>query len=160
MTTNGKLTFFCGKMGAGKSTCSKRLTNDNQAVLISEDEWLSAHYPDQIKNFEDYLTYSALIKPFVKSHVQNILKTASNVVMDFPANTKKQRQWFKGIVTETGCEHELIFLDLSDEQCLIHIARRRIEQPQRAQFDNKEVFYHVTQFFEAPTESEAFNITK
>jgi len=35
-------------MGAGKSTKSKEFAFDNNAVLLSEDEWLSILYPQQI----------------------------------------------------------------------------------------------------------------
>lgn len=159
MKQKGVLTFFCGKMGAGKSTKSKAISVERDAVLLSEDDWLSAHYPEQINSFDDYLKFSKIIKPFVKSHVQNILNTGTNVVMDFPANTIKQREWFKQLCDEVTCEHELIFLDLSDEQCLSQIAKRRIEQPERAQFDNEAVFKHVTQYFEAPSVDEGLNIT-
>ncbi len=69
----GTLYFFCGKMGAGKSTKSKQLAIDSNAVLLSEDEWLSSLYPNQITSFEDYLKFSAQLKPMVKKHVQNIL---------------------------------------------------------------------------------------
>lgn len=158
MSEKGTLTFFCGKMGAGKSTKSKALTIEKNAVLLSEDEWLVAHYPDQIHTFEDYLKFSTVIKPFVKSHVQQIINTGTNVVMDFPANTARQRSWFKQLCTEIGCEHEMIFLDLSDDQCLSQIAKRRVEQPERSQFDNEATFNHVTAFFEIPSESEGLNI--
>lgn len=158
MKQPGKLTFFCGKMGAGKSTQSKTVTFENNAVCISEDEWLSEHYPNQIQTFDDYLERSRLIKPFIKSHVQRILGTGANVVMDFPANTVAQRAWFKQLCTEIDCKHELIYLDLSDEQCLSHIAKRRIEQPKRAQFDTEAVFSQVTKFFEPPSEDERLNI--
>ncbi|OHU86671.1 MULTISPECIES: AAA family ATPase [Pseudoalteromonas] len=158
MKNNGKLFFFCGKMGAGKSTKSKILAAENSAVLISEDDWLSAHYPTQIKTFDDYITYSNLIKPFVKSHVQRILSVGVNVVMDFPANTIKQRSWFTSLCLEIGSEHELWYLDLTDEQCLSQIAKRRVEQPKRAQFDTEAVFHHVTQYFEVPTDSENLNL--
>lgn len=147
-------------MGAGKSTKSKALTIEKNAVLLSEDDWLVAHYPDQIHAFEDYLKFSAIIKPFVKSHVQQIINTGTNVVMDFPANTVQQRAWFKQLCTEIGCEHEMIFLDLSDERCLSQIAKRRTEQPERAQFDNEATFNHVTAFFEIPSENEELNIIK
>jgi predicted kinase len=157
MNQCGKLIFFCGKMGAGKSTRSKSLAVENNAVLLSEDDWLSVHFPKQIKTFDDYLKLSHQIKPFIKSLVQNILSTGSNVVMDFPANTVAQRRWFKQLCLEIGCEHELIFVDLSDEQCLSQIAKRCIEQPERAEFDTEEVFNHVTQFFEAPTNAEGLN---
>lgn len=158
MKNTGTLTFFCGKMGAGKSTKSKALSAEKNAVLLSEDDWLAAHYPKQIQSFDDYLTFSALIKPFVKGHVQNVLQTGTNVVMDFPANTVNQRTWFKKLCSDIQCQHELIFLDLSDEQCLAQLAKRRDEQPERAQFDNETVFYHVTQYFQAPSEDEGLNV--
>jgi thymidine kinase len=50
----GNLIFFCGKMGAGKTTTSKTIAREKNAVLISEDEWLSAHYPNEINSFDDY----------------------------------------------------------------------------------------------------------
>lgn len=160
MNQRGTLTFFCGKMGAGKTTKSKTLALEKNAVLISEDEWLSTHYPNEINSFDDYLAYSARIKTFVKLHVQSILKTGTNVVMDFPANTINQRAWFNGLCNEIECNHELIYLDLSNAQCLLQIAKRRDEQPERAQFDNEAVFYHVTNFFEPPSENEGLNVIR
>ncbi|UFS63355.1 ATP-binding protein [Sulfurimonas sp. HSL-3221] len=160
MKEKGTLTFFCGKMGAGKSTKSKAVSAEKNAVLLSEDDWLSSHYPGQINSFDDYLKFSMMIKPFVKLHVLQIINTGTNVVMDFPANTVRQRAWFKQLCSEASCEHELIFLDVSNEQCLSQIAKRRTEQPERAQFDNEAVFNHVTQFFEAPSEDEGLNILR
>ena len=82
-TDKGTLIFFCGKMGAGKSTKSKEVALQRNAVLISEDEWLATLYPNQISSFKDYLKFSAQLRPLVRSHVQNILSTDTNVVMDF-----------------------------------------------------------------------------
>ncbi|WP_342573952.1 ATP-binding protein [Solibacillus sp. FSL K6-1781] len=154
----GTLYFFCGKMGAGKSTKSKQLAIEKQAVLLSEDEWLSSLYPNQISAFEDYLRFSAQFKPMVKKLVQNILSVGTNVVMDFPGNTQKQRKWFLDIVLEINANHQLIFLNLNNEQCLRQIAQRRNEQPERAAFDTEETFIYVTKFFEAPKASEGLNI--
>lgn len=158
MSQPGTLTFFCGKMGAGKTTKANTIALEKNAVLISEDEWLSAHYPDQINAFDDYLMLSGRIKPFVKSHVQSILKAGTHVVMDFPANTVRQRAWFSQLCADIECAHEMIYLDLSDAQCLLQIAKRRHEQPERAHFDNDAVFYHVTNFFEPPSDAEMLHI--
>jgi len=154
----GTLIFFCGKMGAGKSTKSKECAIENNAVLISEDEWLSILYPQQILSFDDYIKYSALLRPLIKSHVQKILLTNTNVVLDFPANTLKQRAWLKSISKEIDALHQLIYLDISDEQCLKQIAKRRLEQPERSAFDTEDMFYHVTKYFEIPLESEELEI--
>lgn len=159
MQTAGKLIFFCGKMGAGKTTLSRAIAQEQKAVLLSEDEWLAQLYPDQIISFNDYITYSGRIRPLVKTLVQNILTAGASVVMDFPANTKKQRMWFKTIFTETNTQHEMVYLKLDDTTCLQRLEKRRTEQPERAAFDNEEVFRHVTSFFEKPTEDEGFCIT-
>ncbi|WP_188693908.1 AAA family ATPase [Bowmanella pacifica] len=154
----GTLFFFCGKMGAGKSTWSQRVASDHHGVHISEDNWLAAHYPAQIETFDDYLRLSRAIKPFMKQHVQQILTSGTNVVRDFPANTVKQRAWFISLCNEIDCPHQLIYLDISDEQCLTQIAKRRLEQPERANFDTEAVFRHVTGFFECPSDHEKLNI--
>ena len=145
-------------MGAGKSTLSKQVSKDRNAVLISEDEWLSTLYPNQITSFDEYLHYSAILRPLVKVHVTNILTTGTDVVMDFPANTINQRKWYKKLVSEANAQNILIFLDVSNDICLKQIAQRRIEQPERASFDTEEVFHHVTGFFEEPSADEGFNI--
>jgi predicted kinase len=155
----GTLIFFCGKMGAGKSTKSKEFAFENNAVLISEDEWLSALYPQQISSFDDYIKYSALLRLLIKSHVQKIILTGTNVVLDFPANTTKQRAWFKSITKEIDAKHQLIYLKVSDEQCIKQIAKRRLEQPERSAFDTEEMFYHVTKYFEIPLDNEELEIT-
>lgn len=152
------LYLFCGKMGAGKSTESKILAGNENAVLISEDDWLSILYPDEIKTFEDYIQYSAKLRPLVFDHVLNILKTGTNVAMDFPANTPKQRTWFTELANAAGAKAQLIYLKASDELCLQRIAARQLEQPQRAAFDTESVFLKVTQFFQAPDEREGLDV--
>lgn len=152
------LYFFCGKMGAGKSTRSRLVASENNAVLISEDEWLSQLFPDQIDTFEHYLHYSARLKPLVFDHVVNILQTGTDVVLDFAANTVKQRQWFSELADAAGAAGKLLYLKRSDAVCLEQIAKRRIEQPQRARFDNEAVFAEVSRFFQEPSDAEGITI--
>ena len=119
----GTLILFSGKMGAGKSTKSKQVSQDRNAILISEDEWLSTLYPNQITSFDDYLHYSSVLKPLVKTHVVNILRVGADVVMDFPANTVNQRKWFKELISEANAPNELIYLNVSNEICLKQIEK-------------------------------------
>lgn len=159
MIKAGILIFICGKMGAGKSTKSKEFALEHNAVLLSEDEWLSILYPQQISSFDDYIKYSSLLKPLIKSHVQKILLTGTNVVLDFPANTYKQRAWFKNIALEINAKHKLYFLDVNDKKCIVQINERRLKQPERSAFDTEEMFHQVTKYFETPVESEQLEIT-
>lgn len=155
----GVLTFFCGKMGAGKTTKSREISQERNAVLLSEDEWLSSVYPNSIKTLADYIEYSGRLKPQMKKLAQSILASGANVVMDFPANTISQREWFRSIFSEIQAPHELVYIDQPNEICLGQIAKRRIEQPDRAATDTEEMFELVTKYFVAPTSDEGFNTT-
>ena len=158
MEERGTLVFFCGKMGAGKTTEAKRLVQELSAVLLSEDEWLAKLFPEEINDFEDYIKYSRRLKSILLHHIQGLLKMGTSVVLDFPGNTKKQRQWFKTILADSEVTHQLIYLDVPDEVCLKRLSIRREEQPERAKFDTEEVFKQVTAYSEAPTEDEDFNV--
>lgn len=158
MSSYGTLIFCCGKMGAGKSTLSGKIARERGAVLISEDEWLAALFPGEIKDFNDYINYSSRLKPVLRSHVEQVLLAGTSVVLDFPGNTRKQRAWFKDIYSQHGIPHELYYLPVDDEVCLKQLKQRQKEQPERAQFDTEEVFRMVTGYFEPPEESEAFNL--
>ncbi|VEP14740.1 conserved hypothetical protein [Hyella patelloides LEGE 07179] len=158
MNKQGKLIFFCGKMGSGKSTKAISLAKEYNAILLSEDEWLSAIYPEEIKVFADYIKYSSRLKPLLKKHVQNLLNSGISVVMDFPGNTRNQRAWFKEIFSEYDIPHKLYYLEVSDELCLKQIEQRRKTIPSRADFDTEEIFHQVNSYFQTPTEEENFNI--
>ena len=179
--SKGTLIFFCGKMGSGKTTSSHQISKERNAVLLSEDEWLSSLYPNKISSIQDYVIYSNLLKVPMKSLVTNILNTGTNVVMDYPANTIKQRQWFRDILLTTKgndddddddddensisssysslistmSPHELILLDnVTDEICLERIIKRgRLT-------DTIEMFTQMNQYFVPPTMEEGFTITR
>lgn len=158
MSAYGTLIFFCGKMGAGKSTLSEEIALERGAVLISEDEWLEGLFPGEIKDFNDYMRYSSRLKPVLTSHIEQVLLAGTSVVLDFPGNTRKQRAWFREIYSPKSIPHELYYLSVEDEVCLKQLKKRQREQPERAHFDTEEVFRMVTSYFEPPEESEAFNL--
>lgn len=152
------LTFFCGKMGAGKSTKAKAIATDTKAILISEDEWLAALYPNLITSVEDYKKYSDLLKPEIRKLTTSLLQNGQDVVMDFPANTVKQRIWLKDISEEIDAPHRLYYLDVSDKVCLAQIKKRAKEQPHRQETDTNEMFFQMVKYFKPPTSEEGLNI--
>lgn len=156
----GTLIFFCGKMGAGKSTKSKEIALERNAVLLSEDEWLESICPNKIASLEDYVKYSNQLKPQIKKLVQSILTTGTDVVMDFPANTISQREWFRFVFSEIKAPHNLIYIDVPNNICLKQIEKRCIEQPERAATDTVEMFEQVTKYFVEPSPKEGFNIRR
>ena len=156
----GKLIFFCGKMGAGKTTRAREIVRELKGVLFSEDEWLGSVFPNRIQSLRDYVSYSNLLKPQIKKTVQDILRAGVSVVMDFPGNTSDQRAWLKTIYAEVNAPHELVYLDVPDAICLSRIRLRRQDQPERAETDTQAMFEQVTKYFEPPNESEGFNVNR
>jgi hypothetical protein len=80
------------------------------------------------------------------------------VVMDFPGNTRTQRQWFREVIDEAGCPHELIYLDRPDSVCIEQLLKRREQEPARVKFDNEKTFHAVTAHFQPPEENEGFKV--
>lgn len=107
-------------MGAGKTTRSKVMASEENTVLISEDDWLSTLYPDEIRTLDDYLIYSSRLKTLIAPHVTDI--------------------------------------KVSDDTCLERIARRRIEQPERARLDAPSVFNELNRFSQEPGDLEGLDI--
>lgn len=52
---NPVLHLMTGKIASGKSTLAKSLAAEDSAILLSEDQWLSRLYPDQVKSITDYV---------------------------------------------------------------------------------------------------------
>jgi adenylate kinase family enzyme len=127
-------------MGSGKTTLAAKLANDTNAFLLSEDVWLEQLYPNQIKTLSDYVYYSNLIKPLVRELVNALLESNTDVVMDFPANTERQREWLCSITDN----YRLYYIDVSDEDCLSRLKSRG--KPT----DTEEMFWAMRKHFVKP----------
>lgn len=158
MTTQPCLHFLCGEAGAGKSTLAKALAVEHHAILVSEDIWLSRLFGDRMKTFDDYRAYSQRLKTVVGPLVVDLLTAKQNVVLDYPANTRATRAWFRSLYGAAGAAHVLHFIDVSDETCLQHIDQRNVERPEGSHHLTKEQFEMISSYFEAPEPSEGFEI--
>ena len=152
------LHFFCGKAGAGKSTKAKQLAHASSAILLSEDIWLSRLYGDQIKVFDDYIRCSQKLSAVITPLVVDLLTAGVSVVMDFQANTKRRRSWFRSMFEEAKAEHVMHFLETPDSLCLERIAKRNAEMPEGASKLTEADYWYVTSYFEPPDESEGFHV--
>ncbi|MBI4781737.1 MAG: ATP-binding protein [Oscillatoriophycideae cyanobacterium NC_groundwater_1537_Pr4_S-0.65um_50_18] len=159
MQTNPVLHFFCGKMASGKTTLSKKLASEHDAILISEDIWLSKLYPEEISAFDDYLRYSSRLKPIVSQHVQDVLAQGISVVLDFPGNVPSQRLWFRSIFEAAKVSHMLHYIVSPDSLCKAQLRKRNAEQPEGSMIMSEAEFDYITAYFHPPTTDEDFNIT-
>ncbi|MCZ4314332.1 ATP-binding protein [Comamonadaceae bacterium G21597-S1] len=157
MTSRTRLHFMCGKAGAGKSTLSRTLAKQHDAVLISEDIWLARLFPDEMRDFDDYIRYSRRIKQVVEPLVVDMLAHRS-VVLDFPANTARSRQWFGSLIQHAQSAHTLHYLRASNAICLRRIAQRNSERPEGSHELDEATFLQITSLFEAPSPAEGFDV--
>jgi len=154
------LHFFCGKMAAGKSTLAIELKEKYNAILLKEDDWLSRLYPEEISDIPTYIKYSERLKNVLSEHIQMLLSQSISVILDFPGNTVNQRSWFRHIIENVNVSHVLHFVDTSDDICKRQLVERSRNMPQGAVFTSENEFNEITRYFEAPSDSECFNIVR
>ncbi len=151
------LHLLCGKVASGKSTLAAEIAERDAAVLISEDEWLSALFGDQMKSLQDYVNCALKLRPVMGSHVASLLKAGVSVVLDFPANTIENRAWMRDLLEGTAAQHHLHFLDVPDEVCL-HRLHERNREGAHAFAATEDQYRRIARHFVPPSPEEGFNI--
>src|SRR5215471_9667592 len=101
------LYLLCGKIAAGKTTLARQLAARPATLLISEDHWTSTLFAGDLKTIEDYARLSTRLRAAMAPHIVAILRQGLSVVLDFAANTVKQRAWAKSVIETAQVPHEL-----------------------------------------------------
>src|SRR4029453_9476762 len=95
MSKSGTLYLLCGKMAAGKSTLARELAERGAAILLVQDEWLSHLFPGEIVDVSTFARFSARLRAALTDHICTLLSRGASIVLDFPGNTRTQRDWFR-----------------------------------------------------------------
>ena len=151
-----KLMFFCGKMAAGKSTLARQLAERDHAVLLSQDALLDALFPNLIVNVASYIKYAGRINHAIAPLVVDLLSKGVSVVLDFPANTRSQRAWFREMIERARVDHELHYLDTPDDISKAQLRARSAHLPPGTKWTTEEDFNLIASHFRAPEPDEAF----
>jgi len=152
------LYLLCGKIGAGKTTLARSLASRPTTLLVSEDHWTSHLFSDDLKTIEDYGRLSARLRAAMGPHIVDILRHGLSVVLDFPANTVKQRRWMRSLIMDANVAHELHWLDIPDAVCMQRLRYRNAggEHP----FHDSDVeFAQFTRYFVPPESDEGFHLS-
>jgi predicted kinase len=155
-----KLYFLCGKMASGKSTLAGELARTNDAVVLNQDEFLETLYPGEIRTLQDFVRCSTRLRGALFVHVQALLSRGIPVVLDFPGNTRAQRQWFREIFEGARAGHELHFIDAPDELCKRQLRQRSAALPPGSAWTTDAEFDAITAYFQAPSDDENFNVVR
>ena len=152
---------FCGKIASGKSSLAGSLAGSladaPQTILISEDQLLSRLYPGEIATIDDYVRVATRLRAAIGPHLEVLLRTGLNIVLDFQANTPAARAWIRSVVERADAEHRLHFLDVSDEVCKARLAERNATGAHEYQVSDAD-FELFNSYVVPPTSAEGFNI--
>ncbi|QBX41333.1 ATP-binding protein [Pseudomonas fluorescens] len=151
------LHLMCGKIASGKSTLSQLLAEEQRALVLSEDQWLSRLYPEQIKSVADYLRCARQIRGVLGPLVIDLLSAGVSVVLDFPANTVADRQWLRGLADTAKVPHCLHYLAVDDDTCRARLhARNALAEHEFAASDAE--FDLISSYFQVPEWGEELEI--
>lgn len=160
MTKPGTLYLFCGKMAAGKSTLARDLTARTDGILFVQDEWLGRLFPGEIVDIPALVKCSSQLRAALTDHICTLLSRGIPVVLDFAGNTKTQRAWFRELIERANANHELHFVDVSDELCKAQLRERSRHYEKGTKWTTEADFDAITKYFQPPAADEAFNIIR
>jgi len=160
MSTSANLIFFCGKMAAGKSTLARDLASRENAVLLVQDDFLDTLFPGEITDIPGFFKCSSRLKNALTPHVCDLLSKGISVVLDFPGNTKTQRAWFRELIERANVDHELHFVDASDDLCKSQLRDRSTGLAAGTPWTTDANFEAINAYFQPPSEDEKFNVLR
>jgi predicted kinase len=156
-------TLYCiyGNIAAGKTTLARKLAAQHGAVLLCEDEWL-VRLEAEIASFEDFRKHARRLRAAVGPHVTELLRLGTSVVLDFAANTVKDRAWIRSLFEAANAAHELHVIEASEDVCKARLRARNATKPQGLYFGHvPEAFFGpVTGLLVPPAEDEGFHVIR
>lgn len=153
-----KLHLLCGKIASGKSNLAATLAAEANCVCISEDEWLSTLYPNEIDTLDVFARRSKNLQDAIGPHLVALLSAGLDIVLDFHANTRMRRRWMRDIINRSGCDHALHVLNVPDMICKQRLRARNVAGGHAYQASDAE-FDLFAKYFELPTDEEGFDVT-
>lgn len=124
MDCQATLFIICGLPGAGKTTLAKTIETSLSAVRMSADDWMTAlsinlHAEEQ----------RAKIEALQWQLAKRLLSLGQNVVIEWGAWAKSERDSFRTEARALGARVELYFLSAPLEELFVRIRQRNMENP-------------------------------
>ena len=153
------LHFIYGKPGAGKTRLARELAASTPAVLFIEDEWLVS-LCEPITSLAQYAESAHRVRAVIGPLATRILELGTSVVLDFAANTPRDRTWVRSIFEAACAEHVLHVLDVPDDECRHRVNARNDAKPAGLYFGHVSdaIFDAVLPHITLPTDAEGFTV--
>jgi predicted kinase len=146
MTT---LFLMCGLPGAGKTTLAKQLERERRALRFTPDDWIAALHIDPYDESK-----RAEIERLQWQLASRALELGIDVVLDFGAWQRSERDEFRARAKALGARTEIRFLDVPREELLARLATRDASLAHGAFHVGAAQLDEYSRSFERPTPDE------
>ena len=143
MTT---LYLIHGFVGTGKTTFSKKLEQEVNAVRFSPDEWVLTLYDDKEMSSDDFAAQDKKIKAMIWTVAQRLLQTGTSVILDYGFWKKADRDDYRARGKALNVDVKLYNLECPEDIMLQRVLKRTADMPDGALFIDRnaiEIFKHV-----------------
>jgi len=149
-----KLHIICGFVGSGKTTLSKKLEKQYQAIRFSTDEWMIELFNFNGNFGKKYRDSKKRCKEFIWKLSEKILLSGQDVVLDFGFWSKKERLLFFKRAKKIGAEPILYFLDIPIDELKKRVTARNEKLDKQTFKISTRWFDKWLPLFEKPKSSE------
>lgn len=147
--------LISGQICSGKTTYSKKLEKEANAVRFTPDEWMLKLYPFSIKN-EEFDSYYYICCDIAWKIAKEFIKRNIDVILDFGFWKKSDRMKYIKLVNEAGAYYKLIHV-VCNESIIRERLRKRNENLLKGCFHlTEEMFNFFAPGFEPPDKDENF----
>ena len=148
------LHLMVGLPGSGKTTFAKKLAQQHNAVLFSPDDWQFKLFGNDI-NDPTHDENHTKIEELMWDVAQDILKTGTNVILDFGCWAKEERDDFRKKAHKVGANFKIHFMDTPFEEIWARLEKRNKNAGQNGIFYvKKEKLELWASMFQKPTKKE------
>jgi predicted kinase len=150
-----KVILICGKICSGKTTYAKKITSDNNAVVLSVDEITLALFGQHMGDKHDEIAEKT--EKYLFKKAVEIISTGINVILDWGFWKREQRQFATKYFTGLGIKVEWHYVEVDNIIWQKYISKRNNEvkdNPESNYFIDDNIAEKFRKLFEEPRPDE------
>ena len=109
-----KVYLICGKICSGKTTYSRKIYSEHNAILLSVDEIMLSLF-DQCCGEKLHQEYERRIKEYLFTKSLEIIEKGFDVILDWGFWTKEERDATKDFYKSRNIDCELHYIEIDNE---------------------------------------------
>ena len=150
--------LICGPTGAGKTTYSRQLAQDRQAIRFSIDEWMANLFSPDLQALPSVAWMTERLERCdvqIWELCKQILSQNQEAILDLGLMQQSQRHKFRMLALAAQSPTTLHYLTASEQIRRQRVKARNREKKETYSFEVTELMFNFAEgWFEPPTEAE------